>query len=53
MFGGLIAPASGPVADDVDYMPACTAEAESGYGWWDEMGSIETVNTIVAVVYVG
>jgi len=52
VFGGLIAPASGPMADDVDRTPVCVAEAESGYGQWDETGSVETVDTIVAVAYV-
>jgi len=52
VFGGLIAPASGPAADDVDCTPACAAEAESGYGRWDEMGGVETVDAVVAAVYV-
>jgi len=52
VFGGLIAPASGPAADDVDRTPACAAEAESGYRRWDEMGGVETVDTVVAAVYV-
>ena len=51
MFGGLIAPASGPTADDVNRMPACVAEAESGYGRWDETGGVETVDAVMAAVY--
>jgi len=52
VFGGLIAPASGPAADDVDRTPACAAEAESGYGQWDETGGVETVDAVMAAVYV-
>ena len=52
VFGGLIAPASGPAVDDVDRTPACAAEAESGYGRWDETGGVETVDAVVAAAYV-
>jgi len=52
VFGGLITPASGPAANDVNRMPACAAEVESGYRQWDEMGGVETVDTVVAAVMV-
>jgi len=52
VFGGLIAPVSGPAADDVNRMPACAAETESGYRQWDETGGVETIDAIVATVYV-
>ena len=52
VFGGLIAPGSGPAAGGVDRPPACVAEAESGYGRWDETGCVETVAAVVAAAYV-
>jgi len=52
VFGELIAPASGPAADDVNRMPMCAAEAESRYGQWDETGGVETIDAVVAVAYV-
>ena len=51
VFGGSIAPASGPTADDVDRTPACAAEAESRYGRWDETGGVETIDAVVAAAY--
>jgi len=33
-------------------MPACAAEAESRYRRWDKTGSVETIDAVMAVVYV-
>ena len=49
VFGGLIAPASGPAAGGVNGPPAGAAGAEGGYGRWDdETGCAETVAAVVA-----
>jgi len=50
---GLSAPGSGSPANDVLPALACAADAESGYGRYDETGVVAVAVVVVVVVVVG